>query len=189
MTIRRLRPAYDAETLRQVYGRLYDHTLWDDHIQRVQATISYIHAWTMPKARRIVADLSCGDAAIARGITGTRLLLLGDYVENDEYAFCGPIEETIDLIGHVDLFILSETLEHIDDPASLLRKIRAHASAVLITTPLNESDAGNPEHYWGWDEDGIRELLGDSGWTPVNNVIFTPNVPAVYYSYQIWLAA
>lgn len=189
MTIRRLRPAYSGIELRQLYDHRYDHTRWEDHIQRVQATIDFIHAWTTPSQRRIVADMSCGDAAIARGVQDAKLLLLGDISASDEYPYQGRIEHTVPLLGYVSLFILSETLEHIDDPHDLLRKIHTRASYLLITTPLDEQDDGNPEHYWGWDEDGVRELLSDTGWTPINHALFTPQVPEVYYTYQVWLAA
>jgi hypothetical protein len=188
MTIRRLRPAYDADTLKQVYAQQYDHTHWDDHIQRVQATLNFIHEWTTSSQRRIVADLSCGDAAIARGIQDTRLVILGDYVENDEYAYHGQIEHTIDLIGYVDLFVLSETLEHIDGPHQLLNKIRQHATHVVITTPLDEQDEGNPEHYWGWDNFGMLDILEQTGWKSVRYEPFVPQVPQPYYTYQMWLA-
>jgi hypothetical protein len=188
VTIRRLRPAYADDELRGVYAQQYDHTRWDDHVQRVHATLDFIHASTVPSQRRIVADLSCGDAVIARGVEDTRLVILGDYVENDEYAYHGPIERTIDLIGYVDLFILSETLEHIDDPHPLLVKIRQHATYVVITTPLDEQDDGNPEHYWGWDNYGMLDVLEQAGWRSLKYEAFTPQVPEVYYTYQMWLA-
>lgn len=184
MTIRRLRPAYDE--LREIYVEQYDHTKWEDHIQRVQATLDCIHAWTVKSERRIVADLSCGDAAVARGVDGAACLILGDYVHNDAYALTGRIEHTLDRLGYVDLFILSETLEHIDEPITLLTKLRQHTHFLLISTPLDEQDDGNPEHYWGWDEDGIRDLLEMTGWNVRNHTTFTPQVAAVYYTYQIW---
>lgn len=189
MTIRRLRPAYPPDELGRVYPEQYDHTRWPDHIQRVEATLDFIHAMTTSGQRRIVADLSCGDAEIARRIEGTKLLLLGDYVANDAYPYRGRIEHTIKLLGYVDLFVLSETIEHIDDPRQLLTEIRQRASYLVLTTPLDEQDDGNPEHYWGWDEDGIHDLLEQSGWTPREHMIFVPEGPQVYYSYQMWLAA
>jgi hypothetical protein len=189
MTIRRLRPAYAPEELRRVYPQQYDHTQWPDHIQRVQATLDFIHAMTTSSQRRIVADLSCGDAEIAKRVEGTKLLLLGDYVENDAYAYHGRIEDTVRLLGYVDLFILSETLEHIDDPHRLLVDIRERAAYLVLTTPLDEQDAGNPEHYWGWDEMGILDILEQAGWKPREHMIFVPTGPQPYYSYQMWLAA
>lgn len=187
MTIRRLRPSYTDVELREVYARQYDHTRWADHVMRVQESIDFIHATTVPPARRIVADLSCGDAAIARGLQDTRLVILGDYVANDEYAFTGRIEDTIRLVGYADLFILSETMEHVDNPTWLLTQIRQRAGHLFISTPLDERDDGNPEHYWGWDEDGVRELLEITGWKVAERQLFTPPTLERYYTYQMWM--
>lgn len=186
MTIRRLRPAYPPEELHTVYAKQYDHTRWDDHIQRVQATIDFIHAFTITRSRRVVADLSCGDAAIVHGLDGVACAILGDYVDNPAYAFTGRIEETIKLLGYVDLFVLSETLEHIDDPYALLCDIRQHAAHLVLTTPHDEQDSGNPEHYWGWDDVGVLDLLEQSGWKPRHHLLFTPTGPSAYYTYQLW---
>jgi hypothetical protein len=64
----------------------------------------------------------------------------------------------------VDVFVLSETLEHVERPAELLAAIRKKARHLLLSTPLAEFDDRNPEHYWGWDKAGIRELLDVAGW-------------------------
>lgn len=189
MTIRRLRPAHPPERLHEIYAEQYDHTQWPDHVQRVRTTIDCIHAWTTRSQRRVVADLSCGDAAIARGLDDAACLILGDYVHNDEYAFTGSIEHTVKLIGSVGLFILSETLEHVDDPVSLLIAIRQRAGYLVLSTPLDERDDQNEEHYWGWDEEGIRDLLFLSGWSVRARTLFTPKVDELYYTYQIWGAS
>ena len=187
--IKRLRPAYTPAELTSVYSRGYDHTLWPDHIQRVSFTIEFVREIMAERGCRTVADLSCGDGAIGfgTGVSGDHLFL-GDLVHNPKYEFFGPIEETIEQIPSVDLFILSETLEHVDDPGALLAKIRNKAETLVLTTPNGETDAGNPEHYWGWDRDGIEELLVSSGWWPDRSVLFTPNTAQVYYTYQIWAA-
>ena len=187
--IKRLRPAYTPGELSSVYSGRYDHTRWADHIQRVAFTIGFVREVMTELDCRTVADLSCGDGAIGfgTGVSGDHLFL-GDLVHNPKYEFSGPIEETIDQIPHVDLFILSETLEHVDDPGALLAKIRTKASTLVLSTPDGEVDTGNPEHYWGWDRDGIELLLEESGWWPDRSVLFTPDVPQAYYTYQIWMA-
>ncbi len=76
------------------------------------------------------------------------------------------IEQTIHSIGQVDLFICSETVEHLDNPDQALADIREHAQMLVLSTPLAEFHAGNPQHYWGWDHDGVREMLEGAGWKP-----------------------
>jgi len=185
--IKRLRPVYSPEELAEVYTKPYDHTLWTDHIQRVEFTREFIKEIMVERDIRTVADLSCGDGAIALGI-GAEEWFLGDIFPGDHCGFQGAIEDTVTQIPQVDLFILSETLEHVDDPLTLLEKIREKADTLVLTTPLGETDDGNPEHYWGWDTEGIELLLEESGWWPDRSVLFTPDVPDVHYVYQVWMA-
>lgn len=185
--IKRLRPAYSPEELAEIYEKEYNHTRWPDHIERVKFTKSFIRDVMIDRNIRTVADLSCGDGAIALGI-GAEEWFLGDLTPGEHCGFHGPIEQTIEQIPQVDLFILSETLEHVDDPAGLLAKIWDKADCLVLTTPLGEVDDGNPEHYWGWDLDGIESLLEDALWWPDHSVLFTPDVEDVYYTYQVWMA-
>lgn len=183
--IRRLRPAYSSAELRKVYPHQYDHTQWTDHVQRVQHTVSFITEHWAPADVNVVADLSCGDGAIAAALDA-RVRHLGDLVDGAHCEYVGPIEHTVALIPPVDLFILSETLEHVDDPLALLKSIRACARTIFISTPLGEVDDGNPEHYWGWDADGVVSLLAQAAWTPFAFDLFTPEVEDVYYVFQMW---
>ena len=127
--MRRLRPAHDAATLASIYAQPHDANRWEDHRQRVAASIAFIEARSKRYAGTI-ADLSCGNGAIARGVAfPDDTVILGDFAPG--YDITGPIEQTIDDIPHVDLFICSETLEHVDDPALVLGKIRADRKSVV----------------------------------------------------------
>ena len=176
---KQLRPFYTAEELARVYEEPYDHTRWPDHIDRVRHTAEILHS--MDHAS--VADLSCGDGAIVRQAGLTCPVTLGDY--NGNWDWTGPIELAIDLIDPVDVFVLSETLEHVQDPDNLLRKIRAKADRLLLSTPCGEVSDENPQHYWGWDAQGIQEMLSAAMWRPLGNPeMFNP--PPHYYTFQIW---
>ena len=130
-----------------------------------------------------VADLSCGDAIIARNIEAKNYYL-GDFAPG--YEFQGAIDDTIDQIPNVDLFICSETIEHLDDPEATLRKIRAKTKWLILTTPDGETNDGNLQHYWGWDMQGVRELLESTGFEPViTNRLHFEN-PNLIYDYQFW---
>ena len=175
----RLRPAYSDEELRAIYPLPHDHTRWPDHLVRVEETIEL--ARQLCPLADSVADLSCGDAAIARAVaTSKTALILGDLAPG--YQLQGPIEETIHGIGQVDLFICSETVEHLDDPDNVLANIRRHAAKLVLSTPLAETAPINPEHYWGWDEEGVRDMLKGAGWEPVLHW----NVLHPLAHYQLW---
>lgn len=180
----RLRPAWTPAELDVIYDTPHDHRAWGyGHDIRVTQTIA-LAAWLadMAPAATLVADLSCGNAVIPRAIGRPgRQLLLGDYAPG--YPIVGPLEDTLPALEPVDLYICSETLEHLDDPDAVLHLIAEKAHRLILTTPLGETSAGNPEHYWGWDHDGIGSMLADTGWATVAQVdVAIPDS----YTYQLW---
>lgn len=176
----RLRPAHSEQALADIYSTPHEHWQWKDHQLRVQMTIAFA-SWF--KDVNLIADLSAGDAVIINSIPATTRYI-GDFASG--YEFTGAIDETIDLIPKVDLFICSETIEHLDDPEKTLAKIRAKTKALIVTTPDSEINDGNPQHYWGWDSVGVRELLEGVGFKPVifNTLQFED--PNLIYDYQFW---
>lgn len=178
--IERLRPKYSKEELKKVYDHQYDHTQWDDHITRVSETvrIGNILPAFVPGLKTI-ADLSAGDGAIINGINIDNKIL-GDYV--DTYEYTGLVEDTIKTIPNVDVFIFSETLEHVDNPLAVLKSIRAKTKWLLLSTPEDNWEDPNPEHYWSWDKEGVQGLLEKAGFEPV----YFESIPIIY-THQIWI--
>ena len=177
---RQLRPFYTAEQRARIYGHAYDHTRWPDHVERVARTVQVLDDFAAKTGARTVADLSCGDGAI---VGQSRHPWTGRHL--DDYTRGGPVEHTIQALSPVDMFVCSETLEHVEDPDGLLVEIRGKARHLLLTTPDGEDDDRNPEHYWGWDAGDLRAMLERAGWTDNTAELFTPSsVP--YYTFQIW---
>lgn len=181
----RLRPAWTPAELAAIYAEPHDHCAWGyGHDIRVTQTIA-LAAWLadMAPAATLVADLSCGNAVIPRAIPSRsgRQLLLGDYAPG--YPIVGPLEDTLPRLEPVDLYICSETLEHLDNPDHVLALIAEKAHRLILSTPLGETSDGNPEHYWGWDHDGIGSMLAATGWSTVAQVdVAIPDS----YTYQLW---
>jgi hypothetical protein len=190
----RLREAHAAEQLAAMYPRPHDHTRWADHVERVEKTIGFgkamidDHGW--PPAS--IADLSAGNAAIARAlaahITGRWghprgvNLILGDYAPG--YPIAGPIEQTIDAVDHCDLFVCTETIEHLDDPDTVLAKIQVKSQMLLLSTPLDDQGQGiNPEHYWSFGFADVEEMLEAAGFTHRHGLAIQC---AEGTGYQIW---
>lgn len=132
-------------------------------------------------AGRSVLDLGCGlggysEALAERGFEVRALDVAPDYVERarsigvDAELYDGqtiPLED-----GSVDTVILLEVLEHLDDPARLLREAqRVARSGVLVTTPNCTQDFGevpvefshmlDVDHRQFFTEDSLRRLLDD----------------------------
>lgn len=177
----RNRPAYSDDELRDLYSEPHDHTIFSDHIVRVRDTIGFINSFMQDKTQYSVADLSCGDAAVVNGLVGASVKYLGDYASG--YQFVGPIEETINNIAYVDLFVCCETLEHLDDPDKVLRQIGQHAGRLVISTPLMTCADSNPEHYWSWDDRAVGKMLRRAKWKPK---LYKESSSDVGYIYQIW---
>lgn len=182
----RLRPAYTPKELAALYAVPHNHMRWRDHILRVDTTIQ-VARWVLPAAATSVADLSCGDAAITKAL-GLPLTFLGDYAPG--YRYTGPIESTIDQLAAdtgtpgVDLFVCSETIEHLDDPDTVLGQIRDVTNRLVLSTPIGEADDGNPEHYWGWDTEAVEGMLRKAGFVP--ETLVSVRMFEYPYDYQVW---
>ena len=180
----RLRPMPTADELAALYATPHDHTRWVDHLFRVDITSAMAALMLPPNGR--VADLSCGNATIARRLEESHNahLQLGDYAPG--YQFTGPIEETIKKIQPVDLFVLSETLEHLDDPDAVLKAIRPKTGRLLLSTPDGETNNENPEHTWGWDSEAVAGMLRAASFHPDIHTTVDTRPWGGVYSFQIW---
>jgi hypothetical protein len=177
----RVRPVWTPDELARIYAKPHDHTAFHDHKLRVAATIQ-IGKWLAP-AMNSAADLSCGNGAILYGLNAFERVF-GDYAPG--WSLTGPIEETIDQIEPVDMFVCSETIEHLDDPDAVLAKIRAKTKVLLLSTPVDAWDDANLEHYWAWSRTDVEEMLAVAGFKSVvfSEVDFRPC--GMVYSFGIW---
>jgi len=179
--INRIRSKHTSAGLKRIYAKPHEHHHWADHVIRVNRTLEIAKAIAGVKS---AADLSAGDAFVINGLK-LDASYVGDFAP--KYEITGAIEKTIDQIPVVDLFILSETLEHLDNPLAVLKQIRAKTKTLLLSTPHARWDDNNEEHYWAWDKSGILELLMSAGFTAVSFELLELQ-EKYYYDYQIWVA-
>lgn len=181
--ITRLQETYSPELLARIYAKPHDHRLYGrGHGERVEATIAL--GRRIPDVER-AADLSCGNGAILIGIGAPRAIF-GDLAPG--YPVCGPIEDTVMQIGPVNLFVLSETLEHLDAPWDVLASIRSVTDNLLLSTPIDAWEDTNAEHYWAWSKADVEGMLTTAGF---ENVAFTQVDSTAYgeaYVYGIFWA-
>ncbi len=186
----RLRPKYSAEELKQIYRTPHNSNNWTDHQIRVRQTIALGQEAEMKWGRGRIADLSCGSGIIAKELASLFKAepFLGDFAFAPGNLYTGPIELTLDdLEVNVDLFICSETIEHLDEPDNVLRRIRNRSRQLLLSTPIGERGTDNPEHYWGWDQEAVGHMLTTAGWEPRLRVDLNFSSDKYPYDYQIWL--
>jgi hypothetical protein len=177
----RLRNAHTDELLGKYYAKPHSHFGNADHRLRVAISINLARALGQFNS---VADLACGDAAISAAMNA-RTRYLGDLAAG--YAIQGPIEETIHQIPHVDLFVCTETIEHLDDPDTVVRAIRGKADALLLSTPVGCFHDQNPEHYWAWDREAVEAMADEAGFkTSVYAELDLTAAGPEHYVFGIW---
>lgn len=199
MTVKQLRPFYTDEELAALYATPYDHTRWDDHKVRIQRTVEIATVFGGTYGRwQSGIDLTCGDGAILSRLVAGGVLQYGYFGDMVQMAgppyldVIGRVEDTI--VTHMaeagrtppyDLYVCSETLEHVRDPWALLANARQLADYMVLSTPIDEADdVGNPEHYWSWGVDDVMHMLRDAGWTVDDNDVTV--LPLPFYQFQVW---
>lgn len=169
--------------------------VWADHQARTLVTGALL-AWLKPVS---VLDPACGDGSIVRA--GNMLhqfvdVTLGDIsvpnienVKRGDNAWAlvvGDVDDNIKAHPGGDAIVLTEILEHIDDPDATLRRARAKFTWLVASSPemrKGQTD-NNPEHRWMFDHDGYRSMLIDAGWTPVQYTLLRFETE---YDFGIWV--
>jgi 2-polyprenyl-3-methyl-5-hydroxy-6-metoxy-1,4-benzoquinol methylase len=182
--IKQLREFYTAKELIEVYPTPHDHVIYGrGHGIRVNVTIQLAKDMAYQAEAKSVADLSCGNGAIAKALNADKTIL-GDYAEGYEYS--GPLEVNLKKIENVDLYICSESLEHVEDPSSVLKLIRSKSQTLVLSTPIDAWYDTNEEHYWAWGKQDVEMLLRSAGWTPDVFVMLDTTVFGEPYIYGMW---
>jgi hypothetical protein len=185
MTRKRLRSAHSTEGLSTFYGHPYNHREWQDHRLRIAVTLEVAQWAARLGGLTSGADLSAGDGSVLSGVRLTRKVF-GDI--SGQWDVSGWIEETLPDLVPVDLYICTETLEHLDDPDLILKTIRQKAKVLVLSTPVDAFEDTNPEHYWAWSKADVEAMLNQAGFQVFTYV--SVNLRALgpeYYEFGIWV--
>lgn len=180
----RTRPAWSPTELADLYATPYNHLHWGyGHGIRMDWTAAWARWHTTGLTS--VADLSAGDGALLDQLD-VPAKIYGDLAPapGNDHWITGPIEDTIHQVDHVDLLVMTEIVEHLDDPDSVLAAATHIATGLLLTTPIDEPEPSHDQHYWCWDQAGVAVMLEAAGWTPtVQRDLWLPDT----LSYQLWI--
>jgi hypothetical protein len=150
---------------------------------RIRVTTAMANAIIDRRHCRIGADLSCGDGALLSSLNlverhyGDLRLdpALSDTVDFGvggtvavSCTYSGFIENVIHQIPYVDVFVLTETLEHLNWPEDVLGKIAEKSNSLILSTPLGAWGDRNPEHYWAWDREWVENMAREAGFRGVD---------------------
>jgi hypothetical protein len=177
----RLRPLASEEAQAEFYAVPHNALDNADHQLRIALTVDLARALGPLSS---VADLSCGDAAIASALD-TPARYLGDLAPG--YPITGPIESAIQEIPYVNLFVCTETIEHMDDPDTALKAIREKITLLVLSTPVDCWHDSNAQHYWAWDREAVEAMAATAGFTTkmyieLDLTAFGPH----HYCFGIW---
>lgn len=71
-----------------------------------------------------------------------------------------------------DCAVITECLEHLDDPHGAVRTIASHSRIIVASSPASETaDSHDPVHVWVWDAAGYRRLVEQAGFEIVEHRI------------------
>lgn len=90
------------------------------------------------------------------------------------------------VVPRYDMAVLTEILEHVDDPDRLLLQARLISKNLVASSPIGDPESGtNSEHVWAFGEDDYEAMLRAAGWEPLAKQVQT--FPGYPYNSQIWL--
>ena len=182
--IKKLREFHTPEELAKIYPQPHDHAIYGrGHGIRVNMTIHLAQDMAYQVKAKSVADLSCGNGVIAKALNIEKTTL-GDYAQGYEYS--GPLEVNLKNIENVDLYICSESIEHVENPSSVLNLIRQKSKTLVLTTPIDAWHDTNEEHYWAWGRQDVEALLKNAGWNPDIFIMLDTTVFSEPYIYGMW---
>lgn len=162
--VRHLAPGEQAE--------LYDLMNWPVFVQE-ERDVATIELGCSLKDVTSIADMSAGGARITPTIAAHHGVepLLGDLGRIYNYPYQGTLDQTVPTLPDVDLYVCSETIEHLEDPDSDLALIREKCQRMLLTTPVwEEPPIVAHGHLWTWRQEDVEEMCAAVGFTPVEYV-------------------
>lgn len=181
------------------YQVVRDNFTWTDHVLRLMVTAGAV-AWLKPES---VIDPACGDASIVEHAHRLSPILRAELNDlsvpqiallwGKEFGFKanlgnGDAAAFLESVDSADVVVLTEILEHVEDPDRLVALARAQGKYLVASSPINEEqDVGNHEHVWAWDQLGYRQMLEAGGWKPRAYIEIAFPTPGFPYTYQLWV--
>jgi len=195
-----MRVKFDRAEVDHQYER--HNSTWVDHVARENVTAALI-AWLKPSS---VIDPACGDGGIV--LLADRIHPIGKIVLNDiskpDYDYmreataglshveveCASAEDAmrarVEMPLGFDVVVLTEFLEHVEDPDAILRLARQRATYLIASSPEMRPGQvdSNAEHIWMFDGEGYDQMLQGAGWHPFHKTHM--GFPGFDYDFQIW---
>lgn len=135
------------------------------HIERIKKTADLVQE-TINLGAKTLVDLGCGDGGLLSLLVNYKIKSWGYdlSIKNVEHAVnvrkvdCRYTDFSSEDIEYGDVAILTEVLEHLENPHSVLKTVKS--KFLIASSPCNENDQHHYVHHlWAWDEQGFEDLL------------------------------
>jgi hypothetical protein len=155
------------------------------HQPRMDAVVSMALSAMETYGYRTVVDLGAGDGGMLSKMyaahTFPDVIQMWGYdlmQSNVDYAqktrgmdvrYVDFVDEPIDW---AELVIITECLEHLENPHGMLNRIGKYAEAIVASSPSAESaESHDACHAWVWDMDGYARLIQGGGFVVTEHVV------------------
>ncbi len=137
-----------------------------------------LEAWLASEGARSagseVLDVGCGDRRYAAHFEAAGRYVGFDLPGNDVADVTGHAEDLPFPDASFDVVICIQVLEHVDDPAAVVRELRRvcrPGGRVLASTHGTQVYHPSPGDHWRWTRTGLERLFGSAGhWRSVTVV-------------------
>jgi predicted TPR repeat methyltransferase len=150
------------------------HLEQDTHRERLLVARDLVKKAIGLGARNVV-DLGCGDGGLLSLLKEEAIESWGYDLSPSNIEYARAVRKVDarytdfsndDDIKYADVIVMTETLEHLEDPHSIIAKLPC--KYLIASSPYNENDVSHYEfHLWAWDDEGYRSLLENNGFSVI----------------------
>ena len=162
-----------------------DHLHDAGHRERMHVAAGMVNRLVVDHNLTTVTDYGCGNGGLLSLVRAPRIVGYDFCPANVEAAkeLGRPVEHldfTTAPLQEADVAVMSEVLEHMNDPHGFLKRLQCHH--LVASVPHGETDEDHYEyHLWGWDAGGFAAMLVGAG--------FTTNDCIIAGQTQVWSAS
>jgi predicted TPR repeat methyltransferase len=145
------------------------------HVGRLHLAAEFVRVYGVAVD---IVDLGCGDGgllSLLRGMVAPGVSLRGydfapansqGWLERGVQAEALNFVEQWASVAEADLYVMTEVLEHLQDPHQMVRRVYARNAVLVCSSPFTESDLSHDgAHAWAWDQEGYVKMITDAGFT------------------------
>jgi hypothetical protein len=151
------------------------------HRRRLEVALDLVHEAARLTMDAAVVDLGCGDGGLLAQLSIPAWGYDFAPANVGGWAERGVNAELLDVFNHpgfihpdvrwAPIVVLTEVLEHINMPHSVLRVASRRAMYAVASSPIGEVPDNHIDcHQWGWDEFGYAQMFREAGWDIVRQI-------------------